>query len=146
MIINATSLPTRDRRFHVESTVVTGNSIVYTQGSGSAAFGGYWSQSTAAQNDKFTTSFFVRAGTYTFSVLGRTNSNSGKVDWYLNNSIVVSAQDWYSVSSTENVIKTATITIPNDGYQIISGIVSTAGTGGGFNMYLTMLWLKQTSD
>lgn len=146
MIINTTSLPTRDRRFHGESTVIAGNSIALVIDA-SQVFNGYWKQSTSAINDSFTISMFLRAGTYTLSALGETTTSCGKIDWYLNNSIAITAQDWYSASLTRNVVKTGSITVTQDGYQIIKGIVSTKnGSSSGFDMFLTQLWMKQASD
>lgn len=139
-------LPTRAEMYHDEATVITGNPIVVTLDSGQID-NFFARQSPAANLDTFQHSSFLRSGTYTLSVVGQTNSFNGKLDWYIDTVLVVSGQDWYSASQTKDVIKTATVTIANDGYQIVRGIVHLRNaSSSGYNMDLTKYWLRQSTD
>ena len=146
-ILTTAELPTRAVCWHDESIVIIGNPLnplvdanqVYN-------FCVY--QNAAANGDMFSQSVFLRAGTYTFSVLGETTNASGLADWYLDGSLVVSGQDWYSAGTTRNVVKsTVSITIASDGYHVLKGTVNGQnGASGGYELRLTKMWFKQTAD
>ncbi|BCY18697.1 hypothetical protein hrd7_25460 [Leptolinea sp. HRD-7] len=115
--------------------------------SASQIFGASWQ--TAAPNanngDSFTFSGMLSAGTYILSVFGVSYTTRGILNWYLDDVLVVSGQNWYSASAVYNVTKTATITVPTSGYHILKGVVS-GSTGGGYAIALTKVWLKMAAD
>jgi hypothetical protein len=87
--------------------------------------GGYSNQTTAANNDEITSSFWLAAGTYTLNVFGSTNTNAAKIDWYIDGSITgITGQDWYSGSQVFNVSKTGSITVTGDGYHTLKGKIN----------------------
>jgi hypothetical protein len=133
--------------WHDEATIVTGNALLLTINTGQL-HNGYVNQSASAQNDAFTQSVFLQAGVYTFSVLGVTNTNRAKCDWYLDGTLVVSAQDWYSASGVANVIKTASVTVVGDGYHVLKGIAATrnASNTTGWVLSLTKYWFTPAAD
>jgi hypothetical protein len=64
--------------------------------------------------------YFPVALTYTVSVLGVTTNNSGKLDWTLDGVSVGGAgvgQDWYSVGTVYNSVKTFSLTVSSIGYH-----------------------------
>ena len=111
-------------------------------------------QSTASANgDAFENGFMLRAGTYTFYVLGNTNTNCGKLDWYLKTdggaygAAFTTGQDWYSNPAVYNVIKSvASVTIASDGYYTIKGVIN--GKHASSSAYfhsLTKYWFAPAS-
>jgi hypothetical protein len=116
--------PTRAIMWHMNSLVTAGAALQFYL-STSQAFNTTSAQSTAADADAFTQSFMLAAGTYTFSVLGLTANNRGKIDWYIDDSLFSTGQDWYSASNTYNVVKTvASVTVTGSGRHTLKGIVN----------------------
>lgn len=117
------ALPVRAEMWHETSLVLTGNALApgvqTSQEHNIQTF-----QNTAADGDSFTNSFWIRAGTYTLRLLGVTGNNRGKVDWYIDGSLVASGQDWYSASTTFNVVKTVTSLTLTDGKHTLKGVVN----------------------
>lgn len=140
------ALPKRWTGWHGESVVTVGNPLSFSQNTNQ--FGnGAWAQSPAANGNTFTQSFWIRAGTYTFAVLGITNVNKGKIDWYIDNTLVVSGQDWYSASSVANVIKTASVTIATDGYHTLKGVVNGRNASASdWQILISEMWLRPSAD
>jgi hypothetical protein len=138
------SYPTRATMWHDESTVVTGNALTIVKDPAMSYYH-YAYQNAAANGDTFTQSFVLASGTYTFSVLGYTNTNRGKVDWYIDDVLVVGDQNWHSAGPTGNVIKTSSVTVSSDGVHVLKGIAK-LGDGGGYNLLLTKFWFKLASD
>lgn len=145
-IFTSNNLPTRAELWHDEATVTAGNALAVTIDA--AQIGNYFArQSASANGDTFTQSVFLRAGTYTFSVEGQTNSANGLIDWSLDGTNFATGQDWYSASVTKNVVKTASVTIANDGYHTLQGKLNGKNASStGFNMDLTKYWFKQSAD
>jgi len=140
--------PQRATMWHGEATVITGNALTLAIDTASMFNYAYY-QNPCANGDSFSNSFFLKAGTYTLSVLGLTANSYGKIDWYIDGVKVVSLQDWYSSSTTKNVIKTASVTVVGDGYHQLIGTIN--GHNGStssphYNMALTAYWLKPTAD
>ncbi len=147
VIFTSNNLPTRAELWHDEATVVVGNAIAATVDNGQ--MGNYFArQSTSADGNEFTQSVWLRAGTYTFSVLGQTNAGNAKIDWYLDGVLVVGGQDWYSAAQTKNVVKTASVTIAQDGYHVLKGKINgrNASNTTSWNMDLTKYWFRQAAD
>lgn len=142
------NLPIRATLWHDEIDVVIGNFLVFPPVVDTGQIHNFFTrQDPGGIGDTFTQSFFVRAGTYAFSALGQTNAANGKIDWYLDGTAFATGQDWYSAAQTKNVVKTASVTIANDGYHILKGAVSGKnGSSGGYNIDLTKYWLRQAAD
>lgn len=140
-------IPKRCTMLHDEASARLGNNIAVTIATGQL-HNFYAAQSPAAQNDAFTHSFFLAAGIYTFSVLGQTGANRAKCDWYVNEELLVSAQDWYNATTVANVVKTAVITIKGDGYHVLKGSAATrnASNTTGWLLPFTKYWFTPISD
>ena len=106
------SYPSRASMWAHQYTVMTGGARTLVVDA-SQPYNHYAAQTGPANGDTVTKSFYIAAGTYNFSRLGRTTTSLGKADFFFNGVLVVSAEDWYSASLTRNVIKTTTgIVIP----------------------------------
>lgn len=128
-------------------TVVTGFSETIDT---SQAYGFYMSASAGNSNDadEYYISFEIAAGTYTFSLLGRTGASAGKTDCYLDNEAAafVSGMDWYSIGTTRNVTKTGTVTIPVSGRHYIKIKVNGKNAAStDYQVNFTMAFLKKTT-
>ena len=141
------NLPKRATMWHDEATVTAGNAlarlVVDTHAYNVVSY-----QSASANGDTFTHGFQVGEGTYTLTVLGRHLTNAGRVDWYVDDVLVASAQDWYAGSAAPNITKTvADIVIAEGGWHVLKGVVNGKnGSSSGYNLQLTKYWLKQASD
>lgn len=140
-------LPTRATLWHDEATVVAGNALSLAVNN-SQFYNCLHNQNPSADGDAFTQAVVLAEGTYNFYVLGRTGSGLGRLDWYIDDIKVVSAQDWYNASITYNVIKTATdIVIAEGGRHVLKGVVNGKHVSStGYAIYLTKYWFKQTTD
>lgn len=141
------NLPTRATMWHDEATVITGNAlarlVVNTHAYNVVSY-----QNASANGDTFTHGFQVGEGTYTLTVLGRHLTSAGRVDWYVDDVLVASAQDWYAGSAAPNITKTvADIVIAEGGWHVLKGVVNGKnGSSSGYDLQLTKYWLKQASD
>ena len=139
--------PTRCTLWHDEATILAGNGFVKTFDA-SQPYGFFTRQSTAAQNDAFSQSFYLAAGTYTFSVLGAHGPLRAMVTWYIDGESAVANQDWYNGSGAFDITKTASVTVRGDGWHHLRGLVNTRNGSNvtDWQMTLTKYWFKPTSD
>ena len=100
-------------------------------------------QSSPANGDAFTNSFILAAGTYTFSVLGTTSGIRGKLDWYIDNTLVVSGQDWAGGGGI--AVLTASVTVSGNGRHVLKGVINGTSTGS-YYYQLTKYWLAPATD
>lgn len=141
------NLPTRATMWHEEATVIAGNALAVDISTG-AYCNGWWWQSAAANGDAFTQTFVLAEGTYTFYALGRNHTSGGRIDWYIDDVAIATAQDWYAGSVAPNVVKSVpSVVIAEGGRHVLKGVINGKnGSSGGYAMYLTKYWLKQASD
>lgn len=141
-----TDLPVRATLWHDESTVTAGGALAYSIDTLSA-YNYRFAQVSPANGDAFTQSFFLRAGSYVLSALGLTGAGGGLLDWYIDGSLVLSGWDYYSASSTWNVIKTGNVTIVGDGYHTLRGVVNGKNaSSSNFAINLQKMWFRQAAD
>lgn len=69
----------------------------------------------ANDGDTYEGSFWCAAGTYTIHTLGWGFTTSPKVDYYIDNVLVSSGQDWYNTASAEKTI--SSVVIATSGYH-----------------------------
>lgn len=103
----------------------------------------YMFQSLGANGDTWFNGFYIRAGTYTFKTLSRTDSDYPKVDYYID-SVLVGTIDYYSAALTRNVVKTiVNVTISTDGYHTLKAVINGKNAASaGYNLLLTKLWFE----
>lgn len=142
------TLPKRATMWHDAALVTVGNALARTNNA-SQNYAHYVFQSTAANGDTFTHGCWLKAGTYTMSMLGVTATSAGIIDWYIDTVIIaaLTGQDWYVASPAFNVIKTGSVTVVGDGYHVIKGVVNSKNaSSSAYNIFLTKYWLAQASD
>ena len=139
--------PQRATMWHDEATVTNGNALTHAMESAHPYQTVSW-QNASAINDAFSHSFFLKAGTYEFTVLGYTSLTLGQVDWSIDGNLIASNQDWYSGGVVKNVRKTvSSVTVTGDGYHKLTGVVdSKNGASGGYDLLLTKYWFWVASD
>lgn len=142
--------PIRATMWHDEATVTVGNALAVTIFT-DQAYNATWYQNAAANGDTFTNGCYLEAGIYTFSVLGRSANDRGKIDWTIDGITIVSGQDWYSASATPNVVKTvsgiSSVRITTNGWHIVQGVINGQnGSSSGYVMRLTKYWFNKTDD
>lgn len=138
--------PKRASMWHDESIVTAGNAITATL-SASQRYGVLYYQNAPANGDTFTQSFMMRDGTYTLAVLGVTANDRGKIDWYVDDVLQITGQDWYSSGATYNITKTGSITVVGDGLHVLKGVVN-GKSGSSSNYYIspTKMWIIPSAD
>lgn len=122
--------PNHATLWHDESTILTGGAFV-TFSPATAPIGKtdhYYNvaayQATFSDGDSFYQPFLLQAGTYNFGVLGLFNNVHGMLDWYLDDELIVTAQDWYFGSVVQNRIFNDVVTVPTSGAHVLKGVVN----------------------
>jgi hypothetical protein len=141
------AFPQRAIMFHEDALVTAGNALAASHDA-VQNYAHYFTQNTPADADTFTQSVWLRAGTYTFSVLGLTLNNAGLIDWYIDDVTFTTGQDWYSASLTYNVTKTVgSIAVIGDGYHVLKGKVNGKNaSSSSYFMPLTRYWFRASAD
>ena len=141
------NLPLRQTMFHDQAKVVTGGAIArVVDASQSHNFRA--AQATPANGDTFKQSCVLGAGTYTLHVLGKTNTTHAMIDWYLDDVLKVSGQDWYSGSYLGDIEKTAAgIVVAEGGRHVLKGVINGRNASStGWFMQLTAYWFEPASE
>lgn len=134
--------------FHHQALPLVGGSPLISTGSTLAtirdqAYGHVANQQPYSSSDQFKQEVFLDAGTYTFAVLGTHNNVHGKVDWYLDNVLIVSGQDWYGATLALNIIKTATVTVATGGQHTLKGVINGKNASStNYALALTAYWFR----
>lgn len=91
-------------------------------------------------------SIWLKEGTYSVYWLGRSGPDCGIITWTLDSS-TIDTQDWYSASTTRNVIKSlANLTITGSGRHILKGTISGKhASATAYHMPLTATWFIASS-
>src|SRR5262245_52576352 len=113
---SSSGIPKRVELSHLESTVLTGSAIAIVVDTAQID-NGYFMQSPSAQNDEFSLSIWLRAGTYTFTTLGIVGPTHAIVTWTLDGTLIQTV-DWYNASTTRNIASAITnVSVSTDGYH-----------------------------
>jgi hypothetical protein len=109
--------------FHRYATVLVGNALV-TFHNTNHDFLHYAHQTPPANGDSFIHRFYLAGGAHTLNVVGRTQNSAGRLDWYIDGVKVVSLQDWHSVGTVYNVVKTAIVPVVGNGRHTLTAVVN----------------------
>ena len=142
------NLPLRALMWHMNSLVTTGNALARTLDT-SQMFGFFYRQDSSADGDIFTQSFVLAPGTYTFKVLGKKTTASGKVDWTLDGTPIVTGQDWYGAGVFNAVLSVASVQIgdTDGGRHVLQATVNGKnGSSSGYDLNLTAMWFEPEAD
>lgn len=139
--------PLRATMWHDQATVTVGGSI-YNAHDSSQDHAKYVRINPANNGDTFSQSFVLAAGTYTFCVLGCQGTTSGKMDWYVDDVLIASGEDWYYNPVTQNTLFTHTgVTITGDGRHVLKGIINGKNaSSSGYYANLTKYWFQPAAD
>lgn len=132
--------------WHDQSSVISGASLASVNNT-SQRYNTVTTQSAALDGDSWGNGCELKAGTYTISFLSLTNSNRGKLDVWVDNVVSDAVGiDFYSAGLTNDVIKTATITIKSDGYHRFKFIVNGKNaSSSSYYIALTKIWLTPSA-
>lgn len=139
--------PRRATCWHSMSLVTVGNALTKAP-DGNQRYNDYAFQSAAVNGDTFTNGFMLRPGTYTMSVLGITGPARGIIDWYIDDRLVVTGQDWYTVGATFNTEKTATVQVTGPSpWHVLKGVLNGKNASStGYEMPLTVINFYASAD
>lgn len=140
--------PTHATLWHDESFILTGGTLLsYSLADAPYNFYNVLSyQNPAVNGDSFKQSFMLAAGIYRFHATGITNTNCAKIDWYIDNTAIVTAQDWYSSPLVRNVQKVSVVTVPTSGLHTLKGVINGRATlASAWTVFLTKFWFDLTS-
>lgn len=135
--------------WHDEATVLVGGALV--RGSladspyniGDSFYNTITYQSSVANGDSFAQPVMLDAGDYTFFALGAHNNVHGKLDWYLDDEIFITGQDWYASSVQANQIKFGSVSIATAGRHTLKAIVNGTSAPSGYHAIpLTKYWFE----
>ena len=142
----AFALPRRWTGFHWDSLVLVGNALTKANDS-AQAFACYAYQTAASATDSFTNGFCIKANGYTLDVMGITGNNRAKVDWYVDNVLQISGQDWYAATPGYNNLKTGAITVATDGYHVLKAVVNGKNASSAdYNLLITRFSIYPSAD
>jgi len=111
-------------------------------------YNGIWSTAAAdaANGDEFTFSVYLDVGTYTFYHMGRMHPECGKLDWYVDGTLVASGREWYATTAT-NKVDTFSVTITNGGYhKVLMKVNGKNASSSDYRFICTKIWGKQATD
>jgi len=128
--------------FHELSSILVGGTFTRVMNA-NQEFNQWWQQATPANGDSFSQSVYLNEGEYSFDVLGVRSSSVARLDWFLNENIIASLQDWYNASLVFNHTISTTVYVPYSGYHTIRGTIngrhaSSTGWALGFTYYAFM--------
>ena len=115
--------PKSAERFHHSAAQTAGTAGWSLTFDTTQTFSYYRFITTPADGDAFENYFCLRGGSYTLTVLGVTDAANGKLDWYIDNTLAVSGQDWYG-GTVRNIYKTASVTVPGGGFHTLKGVIN----------------------
>ena len=143
----AESAPLRATMWHDEAIVLAGSALARRHDT-DQNYNTNSDQVAHADNESFSNGCFLKAGTYTFRVMGYRSSDHGKIDWTIDGVSIVAGQDWYNaVASYNYVFSTAAVAVLTTGWHTIVGTVNGKnGASADFQMSLTKYWFEPAAD
>lgn len=135
--------PVSHLHFHQHSTVLAGNALIPNIAT-DQIHNVFWLANGAANGDSFSFRFSIAGGTYDILITGTSLVNAGKIDWYLDDVIIATAQDWYTSPAVRNVNKTiADVVIATNGIHTLKGVVNGKNAAsGGYYLPLTNIFIS----
>jgi hypothetical protein len=122
LVIPEQVFPERQLLFHQNNEPLVGNAIVFSA-IASTQYGGIWRQSTSAIDNEFLSKLFLRAGTYSITVVGQKNTICGKLHLFIDAS-EKATQDWYAASASMAAVTSTGIVITGSGQHLFGGRIS----------------------
>lgn len=110
--------------FNIMSKGTIGGDPVYGTLDALQFYSQFSRQSPANDGDTIEQGFMLMAGTYTFTTLGRQDPDGGMIDWYLDNVLFASGDEYYAAATTRNVTYSHAVVVPTSGYHVLKGVVN----------------------
>jgi hypothetical protein len=134
--------PAQVTLWHDEATVIVGNALA-TALNAAYSYNLLVFQNTPANGDTLEWTFVLPPGSYTLTVLGTTDLNRGKLDWYIDGVLVVSGQDWYTAASGHKTYKEAAVVVGPGQLHTLRGVINGKnGSSSDYYMTLTKISLR----
>ncbi len=131
-----------DRFYAMYLAATTTETLTWTSNA-SQTLGGYWFQAVPNDGDEFSWQVILDAGVYSFGWCGLTFNNTAKIDWYLDDVLIQSGQDWYSASIAYGVTKTFNYSIPSEGkYTVKLKVNGKNASSSGYYLFGTYMEIK----
>lgn len=140
--MGASDFPDEAAFFVDEATKTVGNAFALTLDA-LERYGWWQYQNAAANGDSWEKKIFLKAGTYTISVLGLTAPSRGIQEIFIDG-VSVGTIDWYNGSLVYNQVKTiASVTVTGDGRHTFKSTVNGKnGSSSDYQLLLTKVWIK----
>lgn len=144
--VNPTFWEERAEMWHDQSTAIAGGAILPQVNTGQA-YNMIASPNLPAQNDEWTNSVVLEAGTYSMRMLSLKTLSSGILTVYLDNVLILTV-DLYNAVNLDNQITTvASVTVVGTGRHVIRGVVATKNAASaGYEASITKIWFRRASD
>jgi hypothetical protein len=139
---SAPDFPDAASFFVDEATKTVGNAFTLTLDA-LERYGWWQYQNSAANGDTWEKKIFLKAGTYTISVLGMTAPSRGIQEVFIDN-VSVGTIDWYNASLVYNQVKTiAGVTVTGDGRHTFKSVINGKNASSSdYQLLLTKVWIK----
>lgn len=139
-------MPERWFAFHEEAQIENGNGLARTADS-AQRYGGYVHQSAAADGDIWTHSVNLETGNYTMYILCLTTSGSGILDLSMDGTDIWTGIDFYSGSTTKNVLKFSVVAVSGSKRHVLRGTVNGKNaSSSGHEIRITAMWVQPVDD
>jgi hypothetical protein len=149
--VDVQKYPSRAMMWHEEANILTGSEpftrASYTYDTNQNYI--YTAlQDPDADGDSFTNSCMLEEGTYDLYILGAGELNNGKVDWYVDDVLIASGQDWYDTGPTYNVTKVVSgVSVVGSGRHVLKGVINGKnGSSIGYFLPLNKYWFEPSAD
>jgi len=131
----------------LESVQAAGGALTIANIMGSGWFGYAAYQNPAANGDERHWSVLLAQGVYTVKFLGYTSTGGGKADWSLDGVSITTGQEWYSGSTTYNVVYTvSSVAVAAGGRHLLKAVINGKNASSlGYGMYLTAIWFVRSA-
>lgn len=137
---------TRAVMWHDESFYSNGTKETLFDTSNSQSYQTFTRSNPAANGNTFTNSFEVASGDYKVNVLAVMGSGYGKIDWYLDDVLVFSGDNWYSATTLYNQVHTFNISGLSAGRHVLKGVVNGKhASSTGYFHAITKIWVSKQS-
>jgi len=132
--------------WHDEAQVVIGGALSCSRDA-NQMYNHYCTQVDHADANEIEHLVSLQEGTYTFGALGLKTADSGKIDWYLDNTKIVDGQDWYAGSPTYDQKQIHPgIVVAESGEYSLRGVTNGKNTSSsGYYILLTKYWIQKTA-
>lgn len=138
--------PDRDIAWAPEFAVVAGTGTATIDYSSSQVFYCLFKLTNPVNGGALECSMLLKAGTYTFGMLGAKTADAAKVDYSLDGVNFLTQQNWYNSSPVYNFIFGGSMVVASSGRHVIRMTANgKQSQSSGYNISYTMMYCKPSS-